>query len=93
MLDNPLVAGAVLGGIGGLARAIIGSWNAHLRGDHFHGTYFAITICVALLIGVGLAIALDGTPYMKLTAMLGGYGGTDFLEGLVRGVKILPQKK
>ncbi|HSU72482.1 MAG TPA: hypothetical protein VLJ21_01375 [Candidatus Binatia bacterium] len=93
MLDNPLVAGAVLGLLGGAVRAIVGAWNAHHRHVKFELGYFFVTLIVALLIGVGLALALDGTPYMKLIAFLGGYGGTDFLEGLIRATKMLPQKK
>jgi fluoride ion exporter CrcB/FEX len=93
MLDNLLIAGAVLGLLGGAVRAIVGAWNAHHRRVKFDAGYFCITLVVALLIGIGLAIALDGTTYVKLIAFLGGYGGSDFLEGLIYAAKILPQKK
>ena len=84
MLDNPVLAGAVLGSLGGLIRAIVGTWKSHRQGHHFRAGYFFITILVALLIGIGLGISLEGNGYVKLILFLGGYGGTDFLEGLIR---------
>jgi len=92
MLDNPVLAGAVLGGLGGLIRAIVGVWKSRNRGRPFKAGYFFVTVAVAVLIGIGLGISLDGTAYMKLTAFLGGYGGTDFLEGLGHATKILKEK-
>ncbi len=82
---NTIFLPAVLGGVGGLTRGFIGLLKAlSLRRKILWG-YYAITVLVALIIGVftGLIFNFD-----YRLSMLAGYAGTDILEGIYKSFKV-----
>ncbi len=71
---------ALLGLLGGLARACYGLLNAVGTGQQIKGGYFAITLLTALFLGIILGILFD-IDYRA--AALAGYVGTDILENFL----------
>ncbi len=92
---NPLVLSALLGGVGGLTRGVVGLLKAlSLRRKILWG-YYLITVLVAVIIGIFVGIIFNFDPRLSLLA---GYAGTDILEGIyksfaVQKVYIGPKKK
>lgn len=76
---------ALLGGIGGLTRGVIGLLKALSLRRRILQRYYAITIIVAVIIGVftGLIFNFD-----YRLALLAGYAGTDILEGIYKSFKV-----
>ena len=78
-------AAAVLGGIGGLTRGFVGLLKAlSLRRKILWG-YYAITVMVALIIGVFTGIIFNFDYRLSLLA---GYAGTDILEGIYKSFAV-----
>ncbi len=76
---------AVLGGIGGLTRGFVGLLKAlSLRRKILWG-YYAITVLVALVIGVFTGIIFNFDYRLSLLA---GYAGTDILEGIYKSFAV-----
>ena len=77
----------IIGGMGGLLRAIVGVRKAYLQKRKFVMNYFLITILGAVIIGIilGSVIGIN-----KAVALFAGYAGTDLLEGLAKSFKIAP---
>ncbi len=76
---------ALLGGIGGLTRGIVGLLKAlSLRRKILWG-YYAITVIVAAIIGVFVGIIFNFDYRLSLLA---GYAGTDILEGIYKSFKV-----
>ena len=74
-----LTAGAYgLGG--GVLRALVGFGKA-MKKQKFNGPYFALTAVIGMVIGVVVGIILNFDWRLSL---IGGYAGTDFLEGIAR---------
>jgi fluoride ion exporter CrcB/FEX len=75
----------LFGGLGGLARSMLGLWKAISKKKKVRWDYWLITILTSIVIGifVGLLFA----PDYKL-ALLTGYAGTDIIEGIVKATKI-----
>lgn len=72
----------VIGGIaGGLLRSAVGILKAIRMGRKLSARYFTATIFLAALLGIvaGLFVAND-----LRFAILAGYAGSDFLEGLYK---------
>lgn len=86
-MADPLVIGAVLGGAGGLLRAIVGLGKSIAAKRRIRWPYFFITVILAVLIGLILGVL---TSVSRPIAFLAGYGGTDVLEGLGKVLKIIP---
>lgn len=84
-----LINFALLGSLGGLIRASVGLRKAILRRRKFNAVYFFSTIALAAVIGMTLGLAV-GTSY--ILALAAGYAGSDFLEGLAKGLGQISQK-
>ncbi len=87
MLDNPTVQFALIGGLGGLIRTLVGVRKAYLQKRKFKLNYFLVTIIGAAVIGalLGSVIGIN-----KAVALFAGYAGTDLLEGLAKSFKLAP---
>ena len=76
---------ALLGGIGGLTRGFVGLLKAlSLRRQILWG-YYAITVVVAMIIGIFTGIIFNFDYRLSLLA---GYAGTDILEGIYKSFKV-----
>ena len=84
---NPLLIGAILGGAGGLLRALVGLGKSIAAKRRIHWQYFVVTVLIAVVIGLVLGTI---TSVSKPIAFLAGYGGTDVLEGLGKMIKVVP---
>jgi fluoride ion exporter CrcB/FEX len=84
---DPMTVGALLGGLGGLLRAVVGLGKSLAAKRKIRWTYFIITVIMAVIIGMVLGIL---TSISKPLAFLAGYSGTDILEGLGKIIKIIP---
>ena len=87
MLENPVVMFGIIGGIGGLLRAIIGARKAALKKRKFKMGYFLSTVVGAVIIGAILGSILG---INNAVALFAGYAGTDLLEGLAKSFKLAP---
>lgn len=83
-MDGILLAG-LLGGIGGLTRGVVGLLKALSLRRRVLWAYYAITVVVAVIIGVFIGIIFDFDPRLSLLA---GYAGTDILEGIYKSFKV-----
>ena len=82
---EPIILAGLLGGLGGLTRGVVGLLKAlSLRRKILWG-YYAITVLIALIIGVFIGIIFDFDPRLSLLA---GYAGTDILEGIYKSFKV-----
>ena len=76
---------ALLGGIGGLTRGFVGLLKAiSLRRKILWG-YYAITVLVAVVIGVFTGVIFNFDYRLSLLA---GYAGTDILEGIYKSFAV-----
>jgi fluoride ion exporter CrcB/FEX len=83
-VDSILTA-AILGGVGGLTRGVVGLLKAlSLRRKIIWG-YYVITVLIALIIGVFVGIVFNFDPRLSL---LSGYAGTDILEGIYKSFSV-----
>jgi fluoride ion exporter CrcB/FEX len=87
LLENPTILFGLIGGLGGLLRAMVGVRKAYLAHRKFVLSYFLITVIGAIIIGaiVGSIIGIN-----KAVALFAGYAGTDLLEGLAKSFKLAP---
>ena len=95
MAINELVLAGLLGGIGGLTRGVVGLLKALALKRKILWTYWAITVTIAMIIGVFTGIVFNFDPRLSLLA---GYAGTDILEGIYKSFKtekvlVVPAKK
>jgi len=93
-MDAILLA-ALLGGIGGLTRGVVGLLKALALKRKIIWSYYAITVAIAIIIGVFTGIIFNFDSRLSLLA---GYAGTDILEGIyksfaVQKVYIAPRGK
>ena len=82
---DPIVFAGLLGGIGGLTRGVVGLLKALSLRRRIIWTYYAITVVIAVIIGVFVGIIFDFDPRLSLLA---GYAGTDILEGIYKSFKV-----
>ena len=84
MVDG-LALAALLGGVGGLTRGFIGLLKALSLRRRIIWAYYAITVLIAVVIGVFVGIIFDFDPRLSLLA---GYAGTDILEGIYKSFNV-----
>ncbi len=82
-----MITGALIGGLGGLLRAVVGLGKSLAAKRRIRWPYFFITVIMAVIIGMVLGAL---TSISKPIAFLAGYSGTDILEGLGKIIKIIP---
>jgi hypothetical protein len=76
---------ALLGGLGGLTRGVVGLLKAlSLRRKILWG-YYIITVLVAVIIGVFTGVIFNFDYRLSLLA---GYAGTDILEGIYKSFAV-----
>jgi hypothetical protein len=76
---------ALLGGVGGLTRGFVGLLKAlSLRRRVLWG-YYAITVVIAVVIGIFVGVIFN---FDARLALLAGYAGTDILEGIYKSFKV-----
>lgn len=76
---------ALLGGIGGLTRGFIGLLKALSLRRRILWRYYAITVIVAVVIGIFIGIIFNFDYRLSLLA---GYAGTDILEGIYKSFAV-----
>lgn len=84
MVTGVVLAG-ILGGVGGLTRGVVGLLKALSLKRKILWNYYAITVFIALIIGVFVGIVFDFDPRLSLLA---GYAGTDILEGIYKSFQV-----
>ena len=82
---EPIVLAGLLGGIGGLTRGVVGLLKALSLRRRILWGYYAITVVIALIIGIFIGVIFDFDPRLSLLA---GYAGIDILEGIYRSFKV-----
>lgn len=76
---------ALLGGIGGLTRGVVGLLKAiSLRRKILWG-YYLVTVLVAVIIGIFTGVIFNFDYRLSLLA---GYAGTDILEGIYKSFAV-----
>ena len=83
-MDVTVLAG-LLGGVGGLTRGVVGLLKAMSLKRRILWNYFAITVAIAVIIGVFVGIIFDFDTRLSLLA---GYAGTDILEGIYKSFNV-----
>lgn len=83
-MDNLLIS-AVLGGLGGLTRGLVGLLKALALKRRIIWSYYFITVGIALIIGIFVGIVFNFDPRLSLLA---GYAGTDILEGIYKSFAV-----
>lgn len=78
---NSIILAAILGGIGGLTRGLVGLLKALSLKRRIIWGYYAITVVIAFVIGIFVGIVFNFDPRLSL---LSGYAGTDILEGVYK---------
>jgi fluoride ion exporter CrcB/FEX len=76
---------ALLGGIGGLTRGFIGLLKALSLKRKILWGYYAITLLVAVVIGIFTGLIFNFDYRLSLLA---GYAGTDILEGIYKSFAV-----
>jgi len=80
-----LILPALLGGVGGLTRGFIGLLKAlSLRRKILWG-YYAITVVIAVIIGIFTGLIFNFDYRLSLLA---GYAGVDILEGIYKSFAV-----
>ena len=82
---EPIILAGLLGGIGGLTRGFVGLLKALSLRRRILWPYYAITVIIAVVIGIFIGIIFDFDPRLSLLA---GYAGTDILEGIYKSFKV-----
>jgi hypothetical protein len=82
---SAVILPGLLGGVGGLTRGFIGLLKAlSLRRKILWG-YYAITLVVAVVIGIFTGLVFNFDYRLSLLA---GYAGTDILEGIYKSFAV-----
>jgi len=79
------ISAGILGGIGGLTRGFVGLLKALSLKRKILWGYYAITVVIAVVIGIFVGVIFDFDPRLSLLA---GYAGTDILEGIYKSFKV-----
>jgi hypothetical protein len=83
-MDATLLAG-LLGGLGGLTRGLVGLLKALSLKRSILWDYYAVTVGIAVIIGIFVGIIFNFDPRLSLLA---GYAGTDILEGIYKSFAV-----
>jgi len=76
---------ALLGGLGGLTRGVVGLLKALSLRRRIIWGYYIITVIVAAIIGVFVGVVFN---FDYRLALLAGYAGTDILEGIYKSFQV-----
>ena len=82
---DPTLLAALLGGVGGLTRGFIGLLKALSLKRRILWGYYAITVVIAVVIGIFVGIIFNFDTRLSLLA---GYAGTDILEGIYKSFNV-----
>ena len=82
---EPTILAGLLGGIGGLTRGFVGLLKALSLKRKIMWNYYAITVIIAIVIGIFIGIIFDFDYRLSLLA---GYAGTDILEGIYKSFAV-----
>jgi fluoride ion exporter CrcB/FEX len=82
---NELLLPALLGGIGGLTRGFVGLMKALSLRRRILWGYYAITVLIAVVLGIFTGIIFNFDYRLSLLA---GYAGTDILEGIYKSFSV-----
>jgi len=82
---DSIILAALLGGVGGLTRGVVGLLKALSLKRRILWGYYAITVLIAVVIGVFTGIIFNFDPRLSLLA---GYAGTDILEGIYKSFAV-----
>lgn len=85
MIAEEVVIPALLGGVGGLTRGIVGLLKALSLRRRIIWNYYLITVVIAGIIGIFVGIVFN---FDYRLALLSGYAGTDILEGLYKSFQV-----
>ncbi|RJQ18890.1 hypothetical protein C4580_06200 [Candidatus Woesearchaeota archaeon] len=81
---DPTLFAALLGGIGGAARGLVGLAKALTQKRRLIWSYWLLTVFIAIVIGGATGIVFNFEPRLSVLA---GYAGTDLLEGIYKSFK------
>ncbi len=76
---------ALLGGVGGLTRGVVGLLKALSLRRRILWGYYGITVVIALIIGIFTGLIFNFDYRLSLLA---GYAGTDILEGIYKSFSV-----
>jgi len=82
---DTLMLSALLGGIGGLTRGFVGLMKAMSLKRKILWGYYAITVLIAVVLGIFTGIIFSFDYRLSLLA---GYAGTDILEGIYKSFAV-----
>jgi len=82
---NNIALAALLGGLGGLTRGIVGLLKALSLRRQIIWLYYIVTVLIAVIIGIFVGIVFNFDPRLSLLA---GYAGTDILEGIYKSFAV-----
>lgn len=82
---NSIAFAALLGGVGGLTRGVVGLLKAMSLRRRIIWSYYIITVLIAVIIGAFVGIIFNFDPRLSLLA---GYAGTDILEGVYKSFSV-----
>jgi len=82
---DPVFLAAILGGVGGLTRGVVGLLKALSLRRRILWGYYCITVLVAVIIGIFTGSVFNFDPRLSLLA---GYAGTDILEGIYKSFAV-----
>ena len=82
---NTLFLPALLGGVGGLTRGLIGLLKAIALRRRVLWGYYTITVVAAIVIGIFIGLIFNFDYRLSLLA---GYAGTDILEGIYKSFAV-----
>ena len=82
---DDIVLAAMLGGIGGLTRGVVGLLKALSLRRRILWGYYALTVGIAVIIGIFVGIIFNFDVRLSLLA---GYAGTDILEGIYKSFAV-----
>lgn len=82
---SSIILPALLGGVGGLTRGVVGLLKALSLRRRILWGYYVITVLVAIVIGVFTGLVFNFDYRLSLLA---GYAGTDILEGIYKSFSV-----
>lgn len=80
-----ILIAALLGGVGGLTRGLVGLLKALSLKRKILWGYYAITVLIALIVGIFVGVIFNFDIRLSLLA---GYAGTDIIEGIYKSFNV-----